>query len=199
MRRDPRKGSARLPRRGTDRLEDLAVWTLLLAGLLTAVLGLVVGIGASGTAAEHARQEGAARVAVPATLLHDAPVTTAAPGAMSLRVLADAGWTAPDGTARTGPAPVLAASRAGEAVTIWLDRRSGAPVQPPDDGSGAVVVGLTAGLIVLLVGGIVLTVVGLGVRHWIGVLNARGWEREWARVGPEWTGPGRHETGRATE
>jgi hypothetical protein len=45
----------------------------------------------------------------------------------------------------------------------------------------------------------VLTVAGLGVRHWIGALNARGWEREWARVGPEWTGHGRHETGRATD
>jgi hypothetical protein len=35
------------------------------------------------------------------------------------------------------------------------------------------------------------------VRHWIGTLNARGWEREWAQVGPEWTGHGRHDAGKA--
>jgi hypothetical protein len=198
MRRDPRKRPARLPRRGTDRLADLAVWTLVLAGMSTAVLGLVVGIGAGGTAAEHARQEAAQRVAVQATVLHDAAVTSAAPGTMSPRVVVDAGWTAPDGTPRTGPALVPAASRAGQVVPIWLDR-SGAPVDAPDDGSGAAVVGITAGLVVLVAAGIVLTVTGLGVQHGIGVLNARGWEREWARVGPEWTGHGRHETGRATD
>jgi hypothetical protein len=198
MRRDPGKRPARLPRRGTDRLEDLFVWLLLLAGLLTAVLGLFAGIGASSTAAEHARREAAERVAVPATVLHEIPLTTEAPGAMASRVPADASWTGPDGAPRTGPALVPPASKAGQLVTIWLDR-TGRPVDEPDDPSGAVVAGLTAGVVVLLVGGIVLTVGWLGVRRWIGALNAGGWEREWARVGPEWTGHGRHETGKATD
>jgi hypothetical protein len=199
MRRDPRNGTDRLPRRGTDRLEDVAVWLLLLAGLLVGVLGLVIGIGVSGTAAARAHREAADRVAVQATALHDAPVTTAAPDAVWPRLLTDVSWTSADGAARTGPALVPAATRAGQAVTIWLDR-AGSPVDEPDDASGAVLAGFAAGVIVLLAGGVVLSVAWLVVRISVATLNGHGWEREWARVGPEWTGHGgRYDAGRATD
>jgi hypothetical protein len=198
MRRDPLRRSDRLPRRGTDRLEDLAVWLMLLGGLMIAVLGLVVGVGVRNTAVAHAGREAAERVAVQATALQDAPLTTAAPGSLSPRVLADVSWTTGGGAARTARALVPAGARTGEVVTVWLDR-TGKPVDAPDDASGAVVAALTAGVVVLSLGGIVLTVAWLGVRHWIGVLNARGWEREWARVGPEWTGHGRRGTGMAAD
>ena len=42
----------------------------------------------------------------------------------------------------------------------------------------------------VLAGGVTLIVAWAGIRRGIGALNDRHWDREWARVGPEWTGHG---------
>lgn len=199
MRRHPRKKVERLPRRGADRLEDGLAWLLMLAALLTAGLAVVTGVGVTGNAAARAEREAADRTSVSATVLQDAPGLAGSPDTTaSARVRADVSWTVADGTARTARALVPPASRAGEIVTIWLDR-AGNPVDQPNTAANAPLAGIAAGFVVLLGGALLLALSWLGVRYWTNTLKDRGWEREWARVGPEWTGHGRHDAGKAAD
>ncbi|WP_214404360.1 Rv1733c family protein [Pseudonocardia lacus] len=186
----------RLPRRGTDRLEDAAAWLLMIAGLLLVVLAVTAALGVGASATARARAETAERVEVPATVLRDAPEVAVLPGAGLPRVLTDVTWTEPDGTSRTGAALAPALTRAGQPVTVWLDR-SGQPVDEPFDEASAGIAAVAVCVFVLMAGAVVLTTAWIGVRHGIAVLNGRGWEREWERVGPEWTGHGRQDAGRS--
>ena len=121
---------------------------------------------------------------VPATVVAQAPLVPLDPGS---RIGVEAQWVGPDGVRRTGIVPVTAATPAGSEVTVWLDR-SGAAVDPPPAGADAVVAGIFTGIAVLAVGASVLGGVWLLVRRGIDKLNARRWAREWADIGPEWTG-----------
>jgi hypothetical protein len=194
MRHDPKARPDRLPRRGTDRLEDFAAWLLVSVGLLLVVLAVTVGLGLSGSAMARVRAEAADRVSVPATASQDVPIVVTAPGTTLPRLLAEVTWTDADGVPGTGPALVPAGTRAGQPVTIWLDR-AGRPVAEPLDESAAVVAAIAGGAVVLLAGAVVLGFCWVGARSGIAVLNARGWDREWAQVEPQWTGRGRHDAG----
>jgi hypothetical protein len=189
MRPDKRAGVERLPRRGTDRLEDAAAWLVVAAGLLVVLLAGSIGLGVHAAATERVRLTEARLTEVIATALQDAPTGAAAPDTVAPPVLVEASWTGPDGVTRTGAALMPALTKTGQQVRIWVDRE-GAPVDEPTGPIGPAVAALTSALVVLLVGGLVLTTAWVGVRCGIGALNDRRWEREWARVGPEWTGHG---------
>jgi hypothetical protein len=189
MRPGPRSAAGRLPRRGTDRLEDAAVWLLFVAGLVVVVLAGAVGFGVYTDATARARDESTERTPVTATVLQDAPFITGAPGSVTPQVLVGVGWTSPDGVAHTAQTLVPSMTRAGQRVQIWLDA-AGRPVDEPAAEAGAALAALMIALVVVLVGELLLASAWVGIRHGIGVLTDRGWEREWARVGPQWTGHG---------
>jgi hypothetical protein len=78
----------------------------------------------------------------------------------------------------------------GQSVSIWLDR-SGHPVPAPMNAADAVVQGITVGGLLLTLGALVIGLGWMAVRRTIDRLTAASWEREWALVGPQWTGHGR--------
>jgi hypothetical protein len=84
---------------------------------------------------------------------------------------------------------VAVRSRAGQPVQIRVDG-TGRPVTGPRDPAevdpGAVVLA-----VFLLMGGVMaLAAAWTAVRRYTATLNDRAWTREWARVGPQWSGPG---------
>jgi hypothetical protein len=181
---DRRAAVGRLPRRATDLIEDVVVWVLLCASLLLVAVALIAGVGAHGRVNDRIRTHTDDRTMVPATVLAQAPLVPLDPGS---RIGVEAQWVGPDGVRRTGLVPVTGATPAGAEVTVWLDR-SGAAVEPPPAGVDAVAAGIFTGIAVLAVGASVLGVVWLLVRRGIDALNCRRWAREWADIGPEWTG-----------
>jgi hypothetical protein len=88
-------------------------------------------------------------------------------------------WTTPDGSPKTGEAPVAAGSKAGSSTTVWLDdadRLRPAPPTPAEARSQGAALGAAAGagVCVLVVGGWWVARVRLDVRR-----MAR-WECAWA-------------------
>jgi hypothetical protein len=88
-------------------------------------------------------------------------------------------------TPRTGLVLSGSGSPAGVGVGIWLDQ-DGRPVSPPPGSGRAVLAGAMSAGQVLIVGGAVLSLLRVGTRRVITARNLKRWEREWARVGPDW-------------
>ncbi|GAA1213386.1 hypothetical protein GCM10009608_57550 [Pseudonocardia alaniniphila] len=174
----------KLPRRATDLIEDVVVWVLLSASLLLVAAALIAGVGAHGRVNERIHTQSQDRTMLPARVLAQAPVVPLDPGS---RIAVEVEWVGPDGVRRTGFVPVPAAAPAGSEVPVWVDR-TGATVDPPPARVDAVAAGIFTGIAVLAVGASVLGVVWLLVRRGIDAVNARRWAREWADIGPEWTG-----------
>lgn len=181
----PVAAATRMPRRPTDLVEDAAAWVVLAAVLLLAVVALAVGIGTYDRIAERARVEAGERTKVTATLLAAAPaVTVQTRYRPSIGV--EAQWTGPDGASRTGRVPVAGAADAGDEVPVWVDR-DGALAKPSTTGFEAVSTGIVSGLGVLLFGAAPLGLAWRLVLRATEAANSRRWEREWAKVGPDWS------------
>lgn len=174
----------RLPRRATDLVEDVVVWLLISASLLLVAIALIAGVGAHGRVSDRIRIQTEERTMVAATVL---AVAALVPPDSFNRPGVEAQWVGLDGMRRTGAVPMTGATPAGAEVAVWLDR-DGAVVEPPTSGMDAVAAGIFSGIAVLFVGASVLGVVWLLVRRGIDTVNSRRWAREWADVGPEWTG-----------
>jgi hypothetical protein len=174
----------RLPRRTTDRIEDLVAWALFACALLLGAAGVFVGLSAYGGTLERARVEAADRVAVVAVLTEDAPSVHAA-NPTTDGMPAAAAWRDAAGNVHTGIVEAGAGTRAGASVPVWVDR-SGVVVAAPVSAGDAVVVGVGAGVIAVVVGLAVLVGIWFGVRRVTAACNAREWERDWARVAPAW-------------
>jgi hypothetical protein len=214
-RRRRRPAADRLPRRVTDRVEDAAAWVLIAAALLLAVLAGCVGAAVHADGLQRSATETAQRRQVAAEVLAEAPPdllaevrTGITPGTLPEAVppagryrTALARWTAPDGRPVTGRIPVAAATPAGRAgmagrlptvvpgrqLLIWVDA-AGGPTRPPSTPTQAVQAGVVAAVTLLLLGLIALGAAWLGVRALVTRSNDRRWERDWARVGPRWSG-----------
>jgi hypothetical protein len=165
----------------TDRVEDAVAWLLMAAALaLLAVAGLT-GVAVHSS---HSEAESSALWAH-AVLLEDADTMETEFGVgMPTRVLAR--WTDRGGVERTGEVLVTAPKEAGTEVDVRLeaDGQPSMRLQP----ESAAAAGIVSAGSLLLGGGTVLIALWLGVRRLTGVANARRWEREWERVGPDWTG-----------
>jgi hypothetical protein len=92
-----------------------------------------------------------------------------------------------DGTEHTGPISVRRPAAAGSAVQVWVDA-DGQSVDEPAQPLGAVLAGAGAAAGVLTAGGALVYLLWSAVRALTGAVNDRRWEREWARVEPEWRG-----------
>lgn len=182
-RRAVRRGRPR--RRFTDLVEDVAAWMLASAGAFLLVAAILGGFAVHAATSERGQTEQATLTAAQAVLLENAPIVRAADGGpVSVRV--EAVWTGPDGLSQTGPVPVTSPSTAGSTVRIWLDR-DGRAVSRPAGEAEAVCSGIVVGVGLLLVGGSLLLSCWIGVRHLTGRVNSARWEREWERIGPEWS------------
>lgn len=179
-----------LPRRATDRIEDAAAWLLVAAGLVLIVVAGTIGFGVHAAGTERARQESASRTEVSATALENAPYVVAGSGAAPLLVEVDVNWVDADGVVRTGRAQVPSPTSKGDQVAVWLDR-AGQVVREPVDGVDVVVAAVLSVVGLLVVGAVALLGAWSVVRRATAAANDRAWTREWARIGPEWTGHGR--------
>jgi hypothetical protein len=186
MRPDPDHAPAtgRLPRRTTDRVEDAVAWFLTAAALLLVVVAGVTGLAVQGSEAERAELQSGSRSPARAVLLEEAHVATgdfARPAPMP----AMARWTDRDGRQHVGLVPMTRPAPAGTELEVWIDAAgeiTSRPVRPEN----AVAAGIASAFGVLCAGGTLLGATWLGVRRVTLLRNARRWEREWARVEPQW-------------
>jgi len=186
--RAERISTRRIPRRGTDWLEDAAAWVLISLGLIGAALSIIAGMQVHGSLLERAQLESSARTPVRAVLLQDAPVIPSADdqenGPM---VQVPVRWVDTDGTERVSEATVSGLPRAGDTVRLWADRDHHL-VPPPTNADDAAAAGVVAAGISLFLSVALLLVLWCGVRHYAFTRNRARWEREWAEVEPRWSG-----------
>jgi hypothetical protein len=153
---------------------------LLLALLLAAPVGAVAGSATYSGVLVTAHHEAATRVAETATLLADAPRSDEVDD-----VRAQAVWTTPAGSTRTGEVDAPAGALAGTTVDVWVDgtgRLTDRPLTHGEVVGQGVVVGVVALLGVVIAGmSSHLLVLWLLERR-----RNRRWERGWASVEPLW-------------
>lgn len=178
-----------MPRRPTDRVEDAVAWLLVAAGLLLVLLiGSVVG-AVYQDGLERVSAERSGRHQVPAELLavpESAGPTLGRAGRVESRT---ARWVDPQGRPHTGRVTVTpgTARDAQGRLLIWVDdtgRTTRPPATPEQTGQAAVLVAIA----MAAAGAVALGGIWLGVRAVLDRLNDARWEREWAQVGPRWSG-----------
>jgi hypothetical protein len=177
-----------MPRRPTDRLEDVVAWVLATLALVTAVVAIGVGGAQREAGAERARAEATERTPVRIVLLERANVLPPVDGASApVPVQVPARWIDRDGAERVAAFTTTVSRAAGTELTKWVDR-DGRLVPPPSQ-VATVTVGAVLTAVGIAVGGwVALLCVWLLVRRWTGVRNAARWAREWRRVEPRWSG-----------
>ena len=172
--------------RTTDQLEraigHLLVNLLIVVVLVAIPIGLTVG--------QHALQDGqggARTQQAAAVLLSDAPMVPAAYAYPPIPdVLVSASWRTADGLDHVGQVTAPSGSPAGTEITLWVDSH-GEKVATPMTPVGAAILGLMAGLsMILIIGGATATL-WAAARRRIQSRNYDMWAQEWALVEPLWT------------
>jgi hypothetical protein len=172
--------AAALPRRATDRVEDLAAWVVAVLALVLLLASGLVGVGVARSTAHEA----ASREHVDAVLLTDAPPALRDPDA---RVARAARYRDPAGAEHVVVVPVAGRPPAGRVVHLWVDG-GGRVTTPPPGRADATLRGVVVAAGVALAGGLLLLGLWTGVRRRLDARNAQWWAREWARVEPAWSG-----------
>jgi hypothetical protein len=103
-----------------------------------------------------------------------------------LPVRVAARWTDRTGNEQVGTIAAGAPGAAGTVVDVWIGA-DGRIVDPPVQPLGAVLAGGGVAGGVLAIGGGLLYALWSAVRWLTAAANDRRWEREWARVGPDWS------------
>ncbi|WP_333778266.1 Rv1733c family protein [Streptomyces sp. IBSBF 3136] len=170
-------------RRREDLVEAwvlLAVWLVVVIGAAAAAL---VTARAAGGQFAHQRAD---RHPVRAVLRADASGGTAAAWSSGGRVWVPVRWTAPDGTPRTGRAPVESGLRAGARVALWQDEQGRITAGRPTGGvEGAAQAGLFGAAAALAVAAPA-CLAGAVARAHLDRRRLARWDREWEQVGPRW-------------
>lgn len=186
MRSDRRPAPARerIRPRPTDRIEDAAAWLLTAATLILVVAAGITGVAVHHRQADRAAAETATRSPTSAVLLEDAVVLTGPQGERA-PVQVPASWTGPTGTPHTGTITAIVSGSAGSTVQVWLDP-DGRVVDRPAQPIAAVLLGAAVAGGLLALGGAFLYGLWSALRSFTAAANGRWWEREWARVEPDW-------------
>ncbi|MBV9381324.1 MAG: hypothetical protein JOY82_08365 [Streptosporangiaceae bacterium] len=174
-------------RRATDHAEAMLVAGLFLLFLVCAPL-LSLGAWHWAAAAAHRTQleQQAASRQVSAVVLQNTPPAVLGVQPSSLVTSARARWVAPGGAVHTGTVPVMAGTRAGSRVPVWVGR-NGQQTAPPLEPSQVTMQAAQAAVGAPFVLALPLGGIWLAVRR---VLNRRrlaAWEAGWAAFGPRWT------------
>jgi len=175
--------TGRLPRRVTDRVEDAVAWVLTAAALFLLLGAVLGGVGVYGGAVDRARTAAHERTPVAAVLV-DAPVPIGAPGSLTSR---SAHYVDAAGAEHDIVVTVTESPPVGATVQAWVNRE-GRVVDAPLTVFDAVVVGVSAGIGITIIGCLLLGSAWLGLRRWLDRRNAADWGREWDRIEPEWSG-----------
>ncbi|MFF5342356.1 hypothetical protein ACH46L_13890 [Streptomyces althioticus] len=178
-------------RRATDLAEAwLALTVLLLVTLAAPLAGVLAGSAAHASLQRSVRAQQQSRLPVTATVVREldpAPATTDPEllgGAPGSRVLAR--WTAPDGSGRREAVQArLPDPRPGDTFRIWTDGRGDRVARPMDAGAATAHAVLAGAGAALLAAGLFEGGRRLVLRRMLRGRYAR-WDREWARVGPDW-------------
>jgi len=180
--------------RAADRAESTARLLLTVLWLCTLPVFVVVGSsvwqGVSATA--EAQQQGG--MATTAELLQDAPaITTDGQDVVVYQLVpVPARWVAPDGSERTGTVTTAAGGRNGARVEIWVDR-TGDVTAPPVPLSSSAVLIITGTVVAALAwGGLLMAALYL-LRGRLDRRRIAGWDLEWRRIEPLWSGRSRGE------
>ena len=176
------------PDRWTDRVEDLASWVLLAAGLLLVLFACTTGIGIHDRLVQPGRAESLDRTPTSATLLERAP-TLASPYSEGAPVAVNAIWDDRQGVERTGLVSAPEGLAKGSTLQIWI-AQSGAPVlKPTTSGDALAVAGIITGL-VIVAGVVVLALLWVALQRGLMAYNCAAWEQEWRVVAPLWSPDG---------
>jgi hypothetical protein len=178
-------------RRASDRVESLVAVTLLLSFLIVGpMVAWNVGhsVYAGGVSAERA--EARQRLRTVAVLADPADlVVTRAPTRAPHVPRATATWKAPDGTVHTGqvPVPFGASTASGATVPVWLDPRTGRPVDPPRGHEQTVAQTVAGALGTPLVMALLLVGTHRTLRHALDRRRSIQWQTAWVLVEPGWS------------
>ncbi|MGQ4390231.1 Rv1733c family protein [Streptomyces sp. SAS_270] len=174
-------------RRRSDVVEACTVTVIAMLLLVGAPLATVAaGWWAHDATEAKAAAQRAERHRMHAVVVEDAPpAVPTTPGGKEHMYWVKVRWTMPGEGPRTGSARVPAGTLRGESAGVWVDTR-GRSVGPPLNGTAVWQHTVTTGA---LTGGCVAAVVLVThflVRRIAGRHRLAEWEREWARMGPEW-------------
>src|SRR5262249_53276550 len=95
-------------------------------------------------------------------------------------------WTLPNGAPRTGLVPAPTGMRAGQPVTIWLDR-SGTLASEPGTPESAALAGLAVAMGLWITTIAALCVLFVIARLLLDRHRLAAWHRDWLRVAATWT------------
>ena len=172
-------------RRRIDRAQTVLAF-LLVAAFLTAAPVLMAAAGHWARAA-GAREEHAQRAWRQVTAIVYPARTSARTGLCAWATgRAQAQWTAPGGRLRSGLVPVVAGTRAGSRVPLWVHSAgfpAGAPLRPAQQRQRTA---LAEPLTVSALAVVARLIAGAGR----GLLDRRriaAWEKEWRAIGPLWS------------
>jgi hypothetical protein len=174
-------------RRPSDRVEARVILLLLVATVLAGpVLAWRTGVAAyrDGLATEQA-EIGYTRVT--GSLIAEAATSVSDAAAIPDTVLAEAVWTAPNGSVRTGRVPVRGGTPAGTTVTLWVDQH-GWRVHPPRQHSQTMALAITLGGLVPLAMLGAVACVRRFLRRYLEGRRLAQWQYEWLLVEPRWSG-----------
>ncbi|WP_225829824.1 hypothetical protein [Streptomyces sp. NK08204] len=168
-------------RRRDDVLE---AWLLLAMWLLIVVGGTVAGAVTAHAADRSFARQRAERTPVRAVLLTNVPYSAVSEAGNDL-VSAKVGWTASDGSTRSGKTLVSTGRKAGSTVTIWADHHGKLSAQPPTPSKATVEASFLGASAALALSGLVFGVGSAG-RWWLDRRRMEQWGTEWDLVGPRW-------------
>ncbi|MGY0489656.1 Rv1733c family protein [Streptomyces sp. WG-D5] len=176
-------------RRRSDAVEGWAALLLgLLAFLVAPAAGAAAGWAAHADAAEHARAQVAQRQRVRAELVEDAPdyVPSSSGVQNTVTYPVKVRWTDDGRRTVVATAPVSAGLDRGDPATVWLDARGRVTTAPW--GSDAVWArALTTAFLVTATTATLALLTRCALRRALDRRRLAAWEREWNRVGPEWS------------
>ena len=179
--------------RAADRAEAIArvlltaVWLCAIPVMIIVASSVWHGVS---VAAESAQQS---RIATTAQLLEDAPAMTSDDQGVVAYQLGQvaARWVAPDGSERTGTVPA-AGGRSGERIEVFLDRSGEITPAPVPLGTSAVLI-ITVTVAAVLAWGALLMAAQYLIRGRLDRRRIVGWDIEWRRIEPLWSGRSRDE------
>jgi hypothetical protein len=171
--------------RWTDRVEDVAAWVLLAAGLLVVLFGCAFGVRTHDRLIQQGQSEALDRTPATATLLSDAPIVSSL-YATGSAVGANATWQDRSGAAHTGIVTAPQGLDAGSTLTIWIDRTGAEVTAPTSSGDALTVAAIAVGIVI--VGGVsILAGLWEVLRRVVLAYNCGAWEQEWREVAPIWS------------
>jgi hypothetical protein len=153
------------------------------ASLLVIVLAVVTGLAVHGRQAERVELDNRSTSQTRAVLLEDAHAVPAEFGRVPEQVRAR--WTDRDGQHHVGVIPARRSQPAGTEVEVWIGS-AGEITSRPTNPANAVFGGIVLAIGVLCAGATLLLATWFAVGGLAWRSNSRRWEREWARVEPQW-------------